>query len=294
MKIFKEPLLHFLIIGAFLFLVYSWRNPVTENPLQTNKIKVTSADIERIQSLWKKQRGRFPTEVELKGLINNHVRQQILYREAVKLGLEQNDVIIERRLVQKMEFLSEDLATLQEPTEDILKKYYDENQDTYLIPAQFSFEHIYFNEEHHTNNKQAALKTLDKIVNDQGSKTSHSNLGDPFMLSFNFIRKSQEDIRYDFGDLFAKSLVELSSDQWQGPIESSYGFHLVRIYEFIEPYQQEFSDVKETVTRDYLFQLRQDAKKKFYAQLMKNYEIEIDSSKIRQPVRADQLVKENE
>jgi len=292
MKILKEPLLHFLIIGAILFFVYSWRNPSTENSLQTNKIKVTSADIERIQSLWQKQRGRYPTEVELKGLIDNHVRQQILYREAVKLGLEQNDIIIERRLVQKMEFLSEDLATLQEPTEDILKKYYDENQDTYLIPSQFSFEHIYFNEERNANSKEAALNTLDKISNNQLSKTSFSDMGDPFMLPFNFIRKSQDDIRYDFGESFAKSLVELSHDQWQGPIESGYGLHLVRIYEFIKPYQPKFSDVKEIVTRDYLFQLRQDAKKKFYAQLMKNYEIEIAPHGIRQPVSDDQLAKE--
>ncbi len=142
-KLHKEPLLHFLIIGALIFVVFSIVNK-EEAAVSGNKIVVSSAEIERLSDNWSKKWNRPPTETELKGLVESYIREKVYYREALALGLDQNDTILRRRLMQKMEFLSNDLAELNQPDDTALNKYFVDNQDKYKLPARVSFTHIYF------------------------------------------------------------------------------------------------------------------------------------------------------
>ena len=133
MKWHREPLVHFLGVGLLLFGVYALVND-DAGSVDTNRIDVAAGDIERLQQGWEKRWNRPPTEVELKGLIDSHIREEVLYREGLALGLDQNDTIIRRRLMQKMEFLSNDLAELNPPDESALNQYFLDNQEKYQLP----------------------------------------------------------------------------------------------------------------------------------------------------------------
>ena len=136
-KWYKEPLLHFLVIGVVIFAVFSIANK-EEAAVGGNKIVVSSAETERLSDAWSKRMNRPPTEIELQGLIEAFIKEEVYYREALALGLDQDDTIIRRRLMQKMEFLSNDLAELDQPDESALNKYFLENQEKYRLPDQIS------------------------------------------------------------------------------------------------------------------------------------------------------------
>ena len=142
-KWLNEPLLHFLVIGALVFIVFSVVNN-EEISLDGKKIVVSAGDIERLNANWSKKWNRLPTEGELEGLVDSYIREEVYYREALALGLDQDDTILRRRLMQKMEFLSNDLAELNTPDQAALNAYFLEHKDKYELPARVSFTHIYF------------------------------------------------------------------------------------------------------------------------------------------------------
>ena len=146
----KEPLLHFLVIGTLLFVVFAVFNK-QENAVDIKKIVVSAGDMERLAANWSKKWNRQPTEAELKGLIDSYIKEEVYYREALALGLDQDDTVLRRRLMQKMEFLSNDLADLNNPDETALNEYFLANSDKYELPARISFTHIYFSLDKHGN-----------------------------------------------------------------------------------------------------------------------------------------------
>jgi len=139
----REPLVHFLLIGAGLFALDAWNGgPAEEDPF---RIVVSTADVERLSTLWQRQWQRPPTSEELQGAIDQHVREEIYFREALALGLDREDTIVRRRMAQKMRFISEDLATAAEPTEGELTSFLEQNEERYRTPGEVSFIHVYVN-----------------------------------------------------------------------------------------------------------------------------------------------------
>ena len=270
-KWYKEPLLHFLIIGALIFVVFSIVNKDEIN-VSGNKIVVTSAEIERLSANWSNQWNRPPTETELKGLVDAYIKEEVYYREALALGLDQNDTILRRRLMQKMEFLSNDLAELNQPDESALNKYFLDNQHKYELPARVSFTHIYF-----SLDKRGA-----KVVEDSKSVLAGLDalrapeLGDNFMMQYDFILKTPFEVERLFGKGFAEQLFTLETDTWLGPIESGYGFHLVRISEKIDPQMPERASVIDKVRTDLMFEQRQRVNKEIYEKFKERYEIVVE------------------
>jgi len=267
----KEPLLHFLIIGAFIFVVFSIVNK-DEIDVSGNKIVITAADIERLSSNWSKKWNRPPTEIELKGLVESYIKEEVYYREALALGLDQNDTILRRRLMQKMEFLSNDLAELNQPDETTLNKYFLNNQEKYELPAQVSFTHIYF-----SLDKRGA-----KVVEDAESVLSGLDAlrapdkGDSFMLEYDFAQETPYEVERLFGKNFAEQLFTLKANAWQGPIESGYGLHLVRISEKTDARMPELASVIEKVRTDLMFERRQKTNKEIYERFKERYEIVVE------------------
>jgi len=270
-KWYKEPLLHFLIIGALIFVVFSIVNKDEIN-VSGNKIVVTSAEIERLSANWSNQWNRPPTETELKGLVDAYIKEEVYCREALALGLDQNDTILRRRLMQKMEFLSNDLAELNQPDESALNKYFLDNQDKYELPARVSFTHIYF-----SLDKRGA-----KVVEDSKSVLAGLDvlrapeLGDNFMMQYDFVLKTPFEVERLFGKGFAEQLFTLETDTWLGPIESGYGFHLVRISEKIDPQMPERASVIDKVRTDLMFEQRQRVNKEIYEKFKERYEIVVE------------------
>ncbi len=267
----KEPLLHFLIIGTAIFAVFSIANK-EEAADSGNKIVVSSAEIKRLSDSWSKRRNRPPSEIELQGLIDSYIKEEIYYREALSLGLDQDDTIIRRRLMQKMEFLSNDLAELDQPDESALNKYFLENQEKYRLPAQISFTHIYFSID---KRGARALEDSKRVLTELDVPRAPER-GDSFMMEYDFVKETPSEVARSFGSGFAEQLFTLETNTWQGPVASGYGFHLVRISEKIDARMPELASVIDKVRTDFMFEQRQKINKEIYEKFKARYEIVIE------------------
>lgn len=267
----KEPLLHFLIIGTAIFAVFSIANK-EEAADSGNKIVVSSAEIKRLSDSWSKRRNRPPSGFELQSLIDSYIKEEIYYREALSLGLDQNDTIIRRRLMQKMEFLSNDLAELNQPDETELNKYLVDNKNKYKFPARISFTHIYFSLD---KRGARALEDSKRVLTELDVPRA-PELGDRFMMEYDFVRETPSEVTRIFGSGFAEQLFTLETNTWQGPVASGYGFHLVRISEKIDARMPELASVIEKVRTDFMFEQRQKTNKEIYDKFKERYEIVIE------------------
>jgi len=268
---YKEPLLHFLIIGAVIFVVFTVVNK-EEATVSGNKIVISSAEIERLMDNWSKKLNRPPTETELQGLIESYIKEEVYYREALALGLDQNDTILRRRLMQKMEFLSNDLADLNQPDETELNKYFVDNQGKYKLPARMSFTHIYFSLD---KRGAMALEDSKKVLSELNVPRAPER-GDSFMMEYDFIQETPFEVVRLFGKGFADELFTLRINTWQGPIESGYGLHLVRISEKVESRMPELASVIDKVRTDLMFEQRQKMNKEIYEKFKERYEIVVE------------------
>ena len=270
-KYYKEPLMHFVIIGALIFVLFSAVKK-DEITVSDNRIVVTASEIGRLAGNWSKRWKRPPTGTELHGLVESYIKEEVYYREALALGLDQNDTILRRRLMQKMEFLSNDLAELNQPDETELNKYFVANQDKYKLPARVSFTHIYF-----SMDKRGA-----KVVEDAKSVLSGLNtlrapeLGDSFMMQYDFVQETPFEVERLFGKGFADELFALGINTWQGPVESGYGLHLVRISEKVVSRMPELAFVIDKVRTDLMFERRQKMNKEIYERFKERYEIVVE------------------
>ncbi|PKH09304.1 peptidyl-prolyl cis-trans isomerase [Moritella sp. Urea-trap-13] len=274
-QVFKEPLLVFLLIGAAIFVLFQ---QVADDPLTADaEIVVTEGHIQVLTLGFEKRWQRLPTERELEGLIQHYVREEVLYREALALGLDRDDTIIKRRLVQKLQFLSEDIATADEPEEQQLLTYLAAHQESYRQPSRFSFRQVYINASNHDENAQSeALKLLAILnSNDSNADTNADTLGDPLMLSHQFERIPETEVERALGEPFLQSLRKMPTGSWQGPITSGFGWHLVRIDERIDGKPANLNTVRKQVVRDWKRLQRQQANKAVYERLRKNYKVTV-------------------
>ena len=254
-----------------IFVVFSVVNN-DEIDVSGNKIIVTAAEIERLSANWSKKWNRQPTENELKGLVDSYIKEEVYYREALALGLDQDDTILRRRLMQKMEFLSNDLAELNQPDESALNKYFLDNQDKYELPARVSFTHIYF-----SLDKRGA-----KVFEDAKSVLSGLNAmrapekGDSFMMQYDFVQETPFEVERLFGKGFTNQLFKTETNTWQGPIESGYGLHLVRISEKIDSRMPELASVIDKVRTDLMFEQKKMMNEEIYKKFKERYEIVVE------------------
>jgi len=251
-----------------IFVVFSIVNK-DEIDVSGNKIVVTAAEVERLSDNWSKKWNRPPTETELQGLVESYIKEEVYYREALALGLDKNDTILRRRLMQKMEFLSNDLAELNQPDESALNKYFLDNQEKYKLPARVSFTHIYFSLDKRGAKAFEDAKNLLSQLND----LSAPEKGDSFMLQYDFNQETPFEVARLFGTGFAEQLFTLETNTWQGPIESGYGLHLVRISEKIDSRTPELASVIEKVRTDLMFEQRKKMNKEIYERFKERYEI---------------------
>jgi hypothetical protein len=260
MKWYKDPLVTFLVIGALLFVFAGW----FEAEEISYDIDVRAADVQRLTDQWAMQMRRPPTGQELDGLIDQFVREEIYYREALRLGLDANDTIVRRRMVQKLTFITEDIATSAPPDEATLEAYYDEHHDDYRLPDRYSFKHRYFSSDRRENaegDARAAMANPDEP-------------GDPFMLQREYASRSEREIGDLFGREFATGIAMLSpSDEWQGPIKSAYGFHAVLVTRRQPTTLQPFADVKDRVAIDWQQSTRRKANEQYFEDLTARYSI---------------------
>jgi hypothetical protein len=273
-KLLREPLVHFLILGALLLLASSLVNKHTSG--DTRKIIVTSGQIEHLEDTFTRANQRAPTEEELEGVIRDYIRGEVYYREALALGLDRDDAVIRQRLRTKMEFISEDVAAQAEPSENQLRTYMKEHPDKFRVEQRFSFIQIYLNPDRHGNRVAQDAQQLLAKLHLAGGKANISELGDPFLLDPKCDDVSSSDVAKDFGGKFAASLQKLPVGKWQGPVESGLGMHLVYVSKRTPGRIPRLDEVRDAVRREWANYYRLQANEKFYEGLLMRYTVTVE------------------
>jgi hypothetical protein len=286
MKLLREPLLHFLFIGAAIYLLYGvFAEPVPK--VDDKTIVVTAGELEWMQSAWQKRWNRPPTDAEFEGLIQQYIKETVLYREALTMGLNKHDQVIRRRLAQKLEFLARDLVALTPPTDEELQRYLSEHQDSYQEPARYTFTQVFIDPDKRGDATLEHAETIKTTLIVQGDAVDNAGaLGDDFMLQNYYPEKDQLEIQKLFGSGFAESLVDLSPGQWHGPVLSGYGVHLVYVSNISEPPLPVFSEVRERVAQDWKAEKGDELNEQFYANLRDRYTIIIEEPEQKDKVAA--------
>ena len=255
----KDPLVSFLAIGAAIFLVTSFFS----GEEISYDVEISENDVERLRDQWELQMRRPPSREELWDLLNQFVREEIYYRESQRLGLDVNDSIVRQRMVQKLTFLTEDIATASLIAESELEEYFKKNQDEYRVAARYTFSHRYFS----VDRREDAEADARRALNTQEP-------GDPFMLQKYYSARSESQIGDLFGRDFAKALSALDvSSSSQGPIESAYGWHVVQLKTKEIGHVPDFFDVLDKVSVDAKQAARLAANKAYYEGLRERYNV---------------------
>lgn len=264
----NDPLFAFLLIGAGVFAVESaWRAAQRDAEYT---IVVPPAESRRLAELWQTQTGRAPTPSELQGLLEEHVREEILVREAKRLRLDEGDAIVRRRLVQKLAFLTDDLAIGEAVDEAELRRYFEDNRERFETPAAVTFSHIYFSPEQRADARADAERVLAALDAD-----AWRSAGDPFMLGRTYAYASLERVRKDFGDAFAAAVASLPAEgAWQGPLRSVYGQHLVRVDANTPVRSPDYAAAKQRVVAEFDAERRAAANREYFEELRARYTVE--------------------
>ena len=269
-RLLREPLLHFLCLGGLFFVLWWAMHP--RSPRGDMQIVVSAADVQRLRVLATRQWGHDPSAVELAELVKSHVREEVLVREALAGGLDLDDVIIRRRLVQKMESLvPEDVPA---PSDAQLQIFWAEHAVDYASDPPIRFQQIFFSndlrKQHAVSDAQTALLSLQKGVT--------TVTGDPLMLPNAATPQTRAALARDYGQTFAQQLFALPTDAWDGPLQSPLGVHLVRVAHHSGTPHPDFEAVRDRVRRDWLRHQQLAAQDAAYQQLRQRYQIQVDVS----------------
>jgi hypothetical protein len=273
-RILREPLLHFLLLGTVIFAAYGFVSK--RGSSEPGKIVISEGQIAAMAEGFARTWRRPATRDELEGLIKDQVQEEVYCREAMALGLDKDDTVIRRRLRQKMEFISDDIAALAEPSDEELSAYLKAHADAFGVQRQFTFSQVYLNPERHGENLTRDTAQLLTQLQETGDEDDLSQRGDSFLLEHKFQSLPTSEIVRQFGENFAAKLGELSLGQWVGPVESGYGVHLVRVSERAEGRMPELAEVRDAVRREWANTRRLEANEKFYQELLKRYVVTVE------------------
>ncbi len=270
-SILREPLVHFLLIGAALFIAFAFAdNPVDK---ESDRIVVTQGKIEFLTANFKRTWQRQPTGSELEGLTNGYVRDEILYREALALGLDRDDPYIRMRLKQKLEFMSDDLAGVVTPSDEQLNLYMTNHPEDFRQEFQVAFRHVYLNADQQESMSIDRATKLIQHLSDEKSTTDPDTMGDSLMLPKVFDLSSESEIARLFGRPFSRELLEITPGAWTGPIRSGYGLHLVLVSEKVAGRLPELDEVREIVERDWFSTRKKEHRESIYNSLREKYTV---------------------
>jgi hypothetical protein len=274
-RFLKEPLLHFVVLGALIFAVYSWLNRSSPgNTSAAGTVRITGNEVVWLRETWSRQWQREPTVEEMRGLVTDFLKEELLAREARSLGLDQDDTIVRRRLAQKLEFLVQDTSRLADPTEEDLRRFYEANPERFQTDAHISFTHVFFSRE----KRAAAAADAKAALNDLARGANPADFGDRLLVDSEIVDADMQSVAGQFGREFADAVFALKPGNWSGPIESGYGLHLVRVSEVKPGKRRAFFEVKTQVLEYWREQRQRSDNEKYFASLLKKYDVVVDDS----------------
>jgi PPIC-type PPIASE domain len=269
---FREPLVHFLAIGAGMFVFWHFFGDRLSS--QAERILITPGHVERLAQAWTKTHLRPPTSDELAGLIEQEIDEEVLYREAVALGLDRDDLDIRRRLAIKMEFVSDDLAATANPTDEQLQTFLSQHPDKFAVESFTTFAQIYINRSKRGEKAVIEAERLLASLNDK-SPADWQTLGDPLPVPSEFESASAGDVARQFGKNFPRKLSELPVGRWSGPVESGYGLHLVLVRSRTPGRTPPLDEVRESVLSEWRTEQRQELNANLRRQRREKYAVAV-------------------
>ena len=275
-RLITEPLIQFLMIGACIYGAYALFG-TPEEDFRDTTVHVDSARINAFISEWESRWNRPPTREEIDGLIQSYIKEDVLYRQAVAMGLNEDDPITRRRMAQKLEFLTSDLAMMVQPGEGVLEQYFEDNSEAYQTPDLMTFSQVFFDPDSREDSTlDDAAEALIKLQV-AGVPTEESmQVGDGFMLQSDFVSVTAQEAARQMGTDFVEAVVQLEPGSWHGPVLSGYGVHLVYVYNFEKSPPPVFEDVQAAVLENWQFEQREQFNEDFLENLKSRYEIVID------------------
>jgi parvulin-like peptidyl-prolyl isomerase len=270
----REPLLHFLLLGLALFAVYGYMHRGRGGVESSRQIVLSLDELQQMDMYFVSQWHRQPTAAEFQAMVEDRVREEVLYREALAMGLDKDDTIVKRRMAQKMQFLAEDVAAAHEPSTAELKAWFEKNSNQFALPSRYSFRHLYFSPDKRGKNaQQDAAKALAKISGRPEDSALAASLADQFMFQDYYGDQATEAIAKEFGPQFAVAIEKLKPGSWQGPIESGYGWHLVFVGTVIPGRIPAFEEMEPDVKTAWLGEQKRQAWQKAYQEMRGKYAV---------------------
>jgi len=277
-RLLREPLLHFMVLGAVLFVGYAYLEPDAEAG-SSYEIALTLEELTQLHTIYESQWRRSPTPEEFSAMVENKVRQEVLYREALAMGLDKNDEIVKRRMAQKMQFVAEDLAAAHEPTTEELRAWYAENSDKFAMPKRLSFRHLYFSPDiRGAKAYDDAVRSLAELDGQAVDSQLAETLADRFMYQGYYADQTSVSLAKEFGPQFAVAVEALAPGSWQGPIESGFGWHLVYVDSLVPGRVPAFEEIERDVKTAWLGVQKEVAWRKAYEEMRAKYTLRIPVS----------------
>lgn len=270
-----EPFVHFVILGGLLFAGHSaWQNHVSTSE---RTIVVEPAEMKRQTQIFASENMRTPSEADIEGLLVAYIEEEALVREAKRLGLDKDDAIVRRRLAEKMRFMIEDIGEAELPPREDLKAWFENNSERFMRPETRSFEHIFLNPRGRASTVIAEGQALLKYLQDNPALAADwESKSDPFVKGLNFTSWAQPTVQKDFGRTFANDVFALpNTGDWQGPLNSTFGVHLVRITDIQPPYVPELGTIQAEVEAVWLEDARVAENEKALKELYGQYSVEV-------------------
>lgn len=274
--VWREPLLHFLLLGSLLFVLFNWWG---SGAAGGNRIVVTPGQVDSMFAGFTRTWQRPPTDEELKGLVDDYVREELATREAMALGLDRDDTIIRRRLRQKLEFAAEDTIDSVPPTDAELQSWLDAHAASYRAEASVSFRQVYLSPERRGDAVDADAGKIVAGLAASGPDAPTDGLGDPLMLPSDVERTSRSEVARQFGDEFANAILEVAPGRWAGPVRSGFGVHVVLVRERTDSRALALADVRPLVERDFLFERRKQRLDAMYEGMLRRFRVVIEPRK---------------
>jgi hypothetical protein len=273
-RLLREPLIHFLLIGAALFAAYPYLQPARRVAPAAQEIQLSVDELSQLAVLFRSQWKRDPTRDEFARMVEQKAQSEVLYREALAMGLDKNDEIVKRRMAQKMQFLAEDVAAAREPTTDELKAWYATNSFKFAMAKRVSFRHLYFSPDRRGTNARAdAAKLLAQLAGQPEAVKLPESSADPFMFQEYYRDRAPDYLGKEFGPQFAQAVAKLPTGSWHGPIESGFGWHLVFVDTETPGRVPEFEEIEADVKMAWLGEQKVLAWDKAYKEMRAKYTV---------------------
>jgi parvulin-like peptidyl-prolyl isomerase len=269
----SEPLLHFVVLGA---LIFAWYSLVSSDRPGDQEIVVSKGQQQHLVTAFSRTWQRPPTADEFNNLVDDWIREELAYREGQKMGLDQDDTIIRRRLRQKLELLAEDIVSLAQPTDEQLQEYLVENQQDFLQEPNYSLRQIYFSLDRRGAQAEQDLEQALVLLSSGQALVDTEQMGDPLPLPHRLVGERESALAGQFGTVFTQDLAGLEVGRWQGPVRSGFGLHLVLIEDFIPGRALGLDEARQQVSRDWFNRQRIQTIDQLYARLLEQYTLTVE------------------